>query len=99
MARLPRRRCTARLSSLCATAERLSDEVFLLLGRGVLRLADRSAVWRVTGVAAGLRRIASVTEIVMSAPYPLAALPWNESAFEPPNAARTISFHCHKHLQ
>jgi superoxide dismutase, Fe-Mn family len=35
----------------------------------------------------------------MSAPFTLAALPWNEKALEPTLSARTISFHYHKHHQ
>jgi len=35
----------------------------------------------------------------MSGPFKLAPLPWDEKALEPTIAARTISFHYHKHHQ
>jgi superoxide dismutase, Fe-Mn family len=63
-----------------------------------LRYADHSAVWRVIGVAARVH-FSSVTEIVMSGPFTLAPLPWNENALEPTISARTISFHYGKHHQ
>src|SRR5882757_8747135 len=40
-----------------------------------------------------------VKGVVMSAPFKLAPLPWDEDALAPTISAKTISFHYHKHHQ
>src|SRR5262249_53636762 len=38
-------------------------------------------------------------DFLMTGPFKLAPLPWDENALEPAISARTISFHYHKHHQ